>query len=303
MFLRMFPTALLQSIWANNDWTYDGGTRTIFSGEFNLGKILQFLAIRVRVQGQQPRPAANEAHPHAQTNALMTCADELAQLFPDKPRHPGSGIMTRLISRFLFSREYFDDISRKFQSVVSALGEFVSGDEKLDHFTGNSGHIRKVPNKPARIGLWHYQLVGLLDTDKPYLLDASTSCPNTSVGESDYMAEVVGRWAGIVKRLNRYSPRAQTTITFDAYYTDNNTRTVLLQNEMKFSGAVKTGRFKALVNKVKHLVTKPGDFGSLYNPSTNELFTLCWDENPNLGQKHGSYQCPSPFRRLSPSQL
>ena len=222
----------------------------------------------------------------------MACAEELAQLFPDKPRHPGSGIMTRLISRFLFSREYFDDISRNFQSVVSALGEFVSGDEKLDHFTGNSGHIRKVPNKPARIGLWHYQLVGLLDTDKPYLLDASTSCPNTSVGESDYMAEVVGRWAGIVKRLNRYSPRLQTTITFGAYYTDNNTRTGLLQNEMKFSGAVKTGRFKALVNEVKHLVTKPGDFGSLYNPSTNELFTLCWDENPNLGQK---WFLPMPF--------
>lgn len=279
MFLRFFTPTLLENVWTNNDWSYDAGARTIFSGQFHLAKLLQFLAIRVRVQGQQRCPPPNEHHPHAQTNALVACGKELSEMFPDRPCPPGSAIMTRLISRFLFSRDYFDEISANFQSVVLALVEFVSGDEKLDHFTGNSGHIRKVPNKPAKIGIWHYQLVGLMDTDKPYLLDASTSCPNTSLGESNCMADVVR----IVKHLNRYTPRAQTTICFDAHY--NNTRTILLQNEMKFSGAVKSGRLKALVNKVQHLVTKPGEFGSLYSPTTNELFTLCWDENQNLGKK------------------
>eukprot|EP00981_Chlorochromonas_danica_P008629 scaffold2247_cov346-Ochromonas_danica.AAC.2 len=48
------------------------------------------------------------------------------------------------------------------RSIVRQVGEFVAGDEKLFEYKGESGDVRKVPNKPARIGLWFYELTGLL---------------------------------------------------------------------------------------------------------------------------------------------
>ena len=43
----------------------------------------------------------------------------------------------------------------QFQSHVVSLGEVLCCD-KLFRFTGMGGVVRKVPSKPARLGIWHY---------------------------------------------------------------------------------------------------------------------------------------------------
>ena len=67
-------------------------------------------------------------------------------------------------------------LNRQLQRMLSSLGEVLCGDEKL--FRGRGGIVRKVPRKPARIGIWHYQAVVMLPTDDPFL--AYTSVHNTS---------------------------------------------------------------------------------------------------------------------------
>ena len=43
--------------------------------------------------------------------------------------------------KVLNSADHYELLSNNFLSLVRTLGEAVSGDEKLLHFTGNSGHI------------------------------------------------------------------------------------------------------------------------------------------------------------------
>lgn len=155
--------------------------------------------------------------------------------------------------------------------MVARLGEYVSGDEKLDHFTGTSGNTRLVPSKPARVGLWHYQLVGMMNNITRYLLDTHLSCLNTQVGYSDFMGNVVNRWTSVIRGINRYQSRHRTILCFDAYYMDNNTRTVLVRLNQPYSGAIQSNRFTALAKTVDPLISKPGDFGTLYTQSLHRM--------------------------------
>ena len=81
-------------------------------------------------------------------------------------------IILTMISRFLIRSEMYEEVSLHFLSLVNKLGQWVAGDEKLKHFTGNSGNIRQILSKPDRIGLLFYELVGYLSNGLPYLLHA-----------------------------------------------------------------------------------------------------------------------------------
>jgi hypothetical protein len=122
-----------------------------------------------------------------------------------------------LLGRFLISHEYFDILSLNFQSIIRELGEYVAGDEKLDYFTGNSGDIRKVPNKPAKISLWHYELVSKIDNKTSYMMDVHTAHVHKQVDESDIMAYIVERWSDCIKRVNKNSNKS-TMLCFDSHY-------------------------------------------------------------------------------------
>ena len=58
----------------------------------------------------------------------------------------------------LFGSEQYRQISdiRVHGKYVLKFGDYVSGDEKLFRYTGASGFVRMVINKPARLGLWMY---------------------------------------------------------------------------------------------------------------------------------------------------
>ena len=57
-----------------------------------------------------------------------------------------------------------EPLSNNFLSLVRTLGEAVSGDEVLLHFTANCRHSIAAKAKPARVGLWFYQLAGVRRT-------------------------------------------------------------------------------------------------------------------------------------------
>jgi NADH:ubiquinone oxidoreductase subunit F (NADH-binding) len=161
-------------------------------------------------------------------------------------------------ANFLITCEYFDDLAKNFQSIVRKLGDYVAGDEKLDYFTGNSGYIRKVPNKPAKIGLWHYQLVvAKIVENTPYILDLKMAQIHKQANESE-MANIVERWS---EAVNKDSKRETTTaLVFDTHYMDSVSRTVLIKKKIKYIGAVSSGRFGQVFDFVKQDISKPGDF-------------------------------------------
>ena len=74
------------------------------------------------------------------------------KLYP-RSLSPNSKIVQKLLTCFLISADHYELLFNNFQGLVRTLGEAVSGDEKLLHFTGNSGLIIVVKAKPARVGL------------------------------------------------------------------------------------------------------------------------------------------------------
>ena len=97
------------------------------------------------------------------------------------------------MTKFLFSATYYSNISANFMGIRS-LGEAVAGDKKLLHFTGNSDHILLINTKPARIGLWFYQLVACLSHGLPYQLCLMMMAADKSREESSPVDEVVRVW-------------------------------------------------------------------------------------------------------------
>ena len=83
---------------------------------------------------------------------------------------PNSKIVQKLLTRFLIYADHYELLSNIFLSLIRTLDGAVSGDEKLLHFTGNSGYIIAVKAKPARVGLCFYQLVSCLENWLAYEL-------------------------------------------------------------------------------------------------------------------------------------
>ena len=83
---------------------------------------------------------------------------------------PEVNILKTLLARYLFTENYFAGLTDNVMSIIRRFGEFVAGDEKLLHFTGNSGDIRMVKEKPDRVGLWFYELCALLPNGLPIIV-------------------------------------------------------------------------------------------------------------------------------------
>ena len=74
--------------------------------------------------------------------------------------------------------------SGKTSQPTTATHAFIpwGGDETLFRFTGRGGIVHKVPQKPARMGTWHYQAVFPLSTEV----------------QSTQTAHIVNQWADLV---------------------------------------------------------------------------------------------------------
>lgn len=238
------------------------------------------LAISIRIQGLQNRPIWNKENKRPLRDAVIEARDHFKETFPRvEPLAINKAL--KLMACALIKKEYFEELSNNFQSLVRSLGEYVAGDEKLLHFTGNSGDIRLVLSKPDRVGLWFYELAMPLSNGRSYMLYIRLHSANKAVGESIPCSEVVKSWANVVQRLGD----PNTLIVFDSYYLDATGRRYLVENNVKFVAAVTKERFANIFDKLKDKVERPGDWAGIHNPITRESAVYYWDKDENISKK------------------
>lgn len=163
-----------------------------------------------------------------------------------------------------------------------------------------TGDVRKVPSKPAKIGLWFYELAGPLDNKTSFLVDLSLASSWGQKGEVEKMSEVVGRWGNILVGEEVHSP--STIIVHDSYYMSRDGRKLLNEKKVKVIGATTKQKCDDLDLLVTSKIEKSGDFAGLYNIKTGESFMYVWDKDRNLGKKMVWSNCFTPKGKKCPKQ-
>jgi hypothetical protein len=177
-----------------------------------LNDIYITLAIYIRIQGLHIMPQENTRNGRPLRDSCMDAKDHFHRLDPSKYIF-GIDIVTKLISLELFTAEYTEDLSKKFQEFVLELGNSCVGDEKLFHYTGLTKDIRLVVSKPGRVGLWFYELCAPLRMGRQFMLHTRMALGKEGLPVSN----VVDIWTDIIKQY----PPTGTILLMDSYYMDN----------------------------------------------------------------------------------
>ena len=256
-------------------------------------KALQAFAVYIYICAKQAKPSEARKNGRFRRIQSMQALQFFRSKRPDVDKEKISGIQTTevLLSRMLFTMDYTEELSKNFRSVVDSVGQHAAGDEKLFHFTGDSPFIRLVPAKPGKVGLWFYELCCKIVADGeglPFMLDFFM---HSNLGGSVPVQSVVERWAAAIEQIESQStsPRDDMTwLTFDSYYATSEVRNWLIQRGQKFIGSVKPDRFNPEYYMIHRdgAVDKSGEWKSLKNIQTEEVFTYHWDTQKGVGKKY-----------------
>lgn len=282
LFKRIVSSEVLKEIWLeaiNNDdavWVYKQTPwlKTINKNKFSSILIYKMLAVKLRITALQHVPTEAAVGSVSLRKSIEDAREHFRKAFGKAP--PCYDIISRFIARFLIAgTAHFRRMSENFLNIVSRLGEWVAGDEKLLHFTGNSGDIRLVVSKPDRVGLWFYELSARLSNGRPYLLYMRMHESDPSRGRSIMTKEIVMDWANIVSRNDdQFMHNPSTILVMDSYYLTENARDELLQKELKFIAAIQGNRFKSLFEQINPKVERPGQWEGIYHRATHQLLVL-----------------------------
>ena len=172
------------------------------------------------------------------------------------------------------------DLNNQIQSLVNTTGEALAGDEKLFRYTGRSGFVRLCPNKPAKTGIWHYQLVCYLPSGLPVLISTKAHLASTGLGMKLPCSDVVKLWGKLILE------KGNSSILFmDSYYLDTTGRNWLQENNIKYIVGLKKDRFRDITRCLLPHVTKSGQHCTMFNAKTNEVATFHWSLDANVGKK------------------
>ncbi len=190
-----------------------------------------------------------------------------------------------------------DTLNDNFVSILSTIGENCAGDEKLFYFSGNSGDIRKCPQKADKIGLWFYQLccsVAIGEKTYPYLMHAylgkngeTTTCVKQVSTWMDAMWKVSDTYYN-EKKLPETNPHPKSYIVYDSLYTNIDGGHFMMNHKQKFMGSCNPQRFQSLISRIhkEGMTDVIGETKSVYKEETGELFTFHNDRQKGVGKKY-----------------
>ncbi|KAJ1428373.1 hypothetical protein B484DRAFT_431256 [Ochromonadaceae sp. CCMP2298] len=303
IFLGFFTKKLVTSITmslhdSNARWNFlDAGSK---KADNSMRNIYMCLACKIRIMGLQNAPSESKHN----DRPLMTAVKEAKAHFDtmDEGNLQSCSRIEKILSKFLITEDFFQDLSDNFQNGLKELGDYVAGDEKLLKFFGNAADIQKCPAKPDKIGLWFYDLMIKLSSGKPFMIEfflRKRKPDDEAITVT--MDAIVRRWGDAIIK----NGRPETILAFDSYYASNAVRTYLDENKhhFRFCASVTKGRFGpifgAILNNMKEATTatkrvnidKPGDFRSIYRPVSEESFTYVWDTDQGVDKKYCLSNC------------
>ena len=196
----------------------------------------------------------------------------------------GGYLMRKLMDMFYLEVNSIDEyqILEFMGNMFLKFGDYVSGDEKLFRYTGASGFVRMVINKPARLGLWMFQAAVRLKCGLPCIVYSRmhSSCMNTKKRISCH--DIVKYWGNLI--LDRGQNR-ETVLVMDNYYLTEESRLWLRRHRIKYIASISRVRFGSIVNSMERRLVKSGTHISAYNKKTNESVTYCWASDNRIGKK------------------
>lgn len=261
--------------------------------DLKMWQMWETFAIQVRIIGNQQKSCENEVVERPLKKSLNEARSHFRNKFfvePIRLHH-----LQRLVTILLFGDNNVNRICRNFQSTVHHLGQYIAGDEKLFHYTGESGCIRLVPSKPDRIGLWFYECCGTFRNGSPFILYMKLH--NNYLPGTQKLTNVVQDWGSIVINSGvgdlpssdgniPSSKNPQTYLVFDSLYFDKATREYLKNANIHYTCSVKSDRAKEEIKfATQEMNDTPGEYRSIYNSNTQELFTYAYDPDVNVGKK------------------
>ena len=193
---------------------------------------------------------------------------------------------------FLIWNKYYAMLSSNAQAIVVTLGEALAGDEKLFHFTGRCQHLKLVPTKKSRVGIWVFQGAIMLGCNLPLLIyiKAATVQPTPETVDS-----IIADWSNIIveKRATE-----KTLLAFDTYYFSKATRELETRLEVKYVCACSENKIPMLAKALGH-VKKAGEWSGLYSSAKKECIIKYYDPNPALNIKLAYSNCVVKIKRTS----
>jgi len=263
--------------------------------QISLQDVFHYFAARVYIQGVYARKGSNMRIARPLDTAFTLVQ---ARLNTIARQHGILDFMSKHrmldVHRLIYFKIGSEDeqiLSLSFQDILTVLGEAMACDEKLFHFTGKSGIVSKVPNKPARIGIWHYQMVVYLDCGLTYIVYSKAHVTTALMGMKTQTCEIVKQWSDIV--ISRHEC---TTLIMDSYYLSAAGRQYMNEHGVKYVAALKSDRFKKVCQRLLTEVTQSGQTAIAYNNVSGEAAVLHWSLDANIGKK---YVMSNAFRKFT----
>ena len=287
IFKDLLKENFLRSVWEEtleeqeDVWNYGtpDHSETINSNKFSLRVIYSFFAVKMRIHALQKKCKASQPG----ENLLINAIEESISHFGEKL--PGKNILKSLLARYLLTENYFARITDNIMSIIRRFGEFVAGDEKLLHFTGNSGDIRMVRSKPDRIGLWFYELCALLPNGLPIIVYFRLQKSDPRSEETIKTKDILEDWADVIQnKPDEVNPH--TKLVCDSFYGTEAGFKMLNGRKVPFVAAIQASRFEYLAEQLGKYVQKTGDwhgFHRFLTPGTHEIVIV--HEDPYLKGK------------------
>ena len=171
-------------------------------------------------------------------------------------------------------------LSQSFRSHV-APGEFVTMDEKLKKWRGQSPSITKVPPKPEPIGHWTTQVCARLNsTGAPYCIGLYPYAGPLVNGTPVRTKTLIWTWA-----LDLIAAQPHPVICTDSHYLDNSVRTMLAAKEVPFHCSIKQGWFRYVADPLKRKVTAIDEWAAMQHAKTGQIAVYHWSREKDVGKK------------------
>ena len=134
--------------------------------------------------------------------------------------------------------------------------------------------------KPARIGVWHYQLVVYTKYNEPFLVATRTHNKTKDMGESIATSEILCGWADL---MMSYHPKS--VLIADSYFLDLAGRRHVQEKSANIICAMNPSRVSDLDKYIKTGITDSGQTNYAYNQTTNESACYHWSTDTKIGKK------------------